>query len=127
MWGTAGAKPPLSPTTYVSWLNRWRWLDKPDGLAMTGGMISFGTGSAGRSLKALKRELAALQKRCTQLWAEMAAQEQEYVERKMCRAAVTRAFKRYETLRDRYWAAEARRVQLRGLIAERSKPGDNLP
>jgi hypothetical protein len=94
---------------------------------MTEGMISLGTGSAGRSLKALRRELAALEKRCTKLWAEMGAQEQEYVERKMCRAAATGAFKRYEALRDRYWVAEARRVQLRGLIAERSKPGDDLP
>jgi hypothetical protein len=94
---------------------------------MTGGMISLGSGGAGRSLKALKRELAALQKRCTKLWAEMAAQEQEFVERKMCRAAATGAFKRYEALRDRYWASEARRVELRGLIAERSKPGDDLP
>lgn len=127
MWGKAGAKPPLSPTTWLSWLG-WRgWLDMPGGLAMTGGMISLGSGEAGRSLKALKRELAALQKRCTKLWAEMAAQEQEYVERKMCRAATTRAFRRYEALRDRYWAAEFRRVQLRGLVAERSKPGDDLP
>ncbi len=94
---------------------------------MTGRMISLGSGDAGRSLKALKRELAALQKRGTKLWAEMAAQEQEFVERKMRRAAATGAFKRYEALRDRYWAAEAWRVQLRGLIAERSKPGDDLP
>jgi len=104
-----------------------RWLDKPSGLAMTGRMISLGNGGAGLSLKALRRELAALQKRCTQLWAEMAAQEQEYVERKKCRAAATGAFKRYEALRDRYWAVEARRVELRGLIAERSRPEDDLP
>jgi multidrug resistance efflux pump len=90
-------------------------------------MISLGNGGAGLSLKALRRELAALQKRCTQLWAEMAAQEQEYVERKKCRAAATGAFKRYEALRDRYWAVEARRVELRGLIAERSRPEDDLP
>jgi hypothetical protein len=90
-------------------------------------MISFGSGGTGRSVKALKRELAAVQKRCRKLWAEMGAQEQEFVERKMCRVPTGRAFKRYEALRARYWAADTRRVELRGLIAERLAPGDDMP
>jgi hypothetical protein len=94
---------------------------------MTKGMISFGSGGSGRSVKALRRELAALQKRCTKLRAEMGAQEQEFVERKMCRAPTVRAFKRYEELRAQYWAAENRRVELRGLIAERMPPGEDMP
>jgi hypothetical protein len=94
---------------------------------MTEGMISFGRGDAGHSLKALKRELKAVQKRGAKLWAEMGAQEQEFVERKMCRAATSRCLKRYEALRARYWAMEARRVELRGLIAERMKPGADVP
>lgn len=90
-------------------------------------MISIGSGGAGRSVKALKRELRALAKRCEKLWGELGAQEQEYVERKLSRAPAQRAFARYEILRDRYWAAETRRVQLRGLVAERCAPGDDLP
>ena len=107
--------------------DRWPWLDKSGGSAMTGRMISFGSGGAVRSLKALKRELIALQKSCTQLWGEMGAQEQEIIERKMSRAPTVRAIKRHDVLRARYWAAETRRMQLRGLIAERSAPGDDLP
>jgi len=94
---------------------------------MTGRMISFGSGGAVRSLKALKRELIAVQKICTQLWGEMGAQEQEIIERKMSRAPTVRAIKRHDVLRARYWAAETRRMELRGLIAERSAPGDDLP
>lgn len=94
---------------------------------MTGGMISFGSDGPGRRVKALKRELVALQRRCTKQWGELGAQEQEYVERKMCRKPAKRAFKRDELWRDRYWAAETRRVQLRGLIAERSNSGDDFP
>lgn len=112
---------------YVSELEEWRGLDKAVGAAMREGMISIGSGGPGRSLQALKRELAAVQKRCTKLWAELGAQEQEYVERKLSRASTKRCFERYEALRDRYWAAHARRVELRGLIAERSRPGDDLP
>jgi len=41
--GESGAKPPLSPTTWLSWFGLRRWLDKPSGLAMTGRMISLGT------------------------------------------------------------------------------------
>jgi hypothetical protein len=78
-------------------------------------------------LKALKRELIAVQKICTQLWGEMGAQEQEIIERKMSRASTVRAIKRHDVLRARYWAAETRRMELRGLIAERSAPGDDLP
>jgi hypothetical protein len=111
----------------VSWFRWWRWLDKPSGLAKKAGMISIGSGGAGRSVKALKRELRALGKRCEKLWGELGAQEQEYVERKLSRAPAGRAFERYEILRDRYWAAETRRVQLRGLVAERGAPGDDLP
>lgn len=84
-------------------------------------------GQAKRELAALKRELAAMQKRCTALWGELGAHEQEFVERKMGRAPVAQAFRKYEALRDQYWAAETRRVQLRGRIAERSAPGDDLP
>jgi hypothetical protein len=45
----------------------------------------------------------------------------------MGRAPVAQAFRKYEALRDQYAAAETRRVQLRGRIAERSAPGDDLP
>ena len=127
MWGKAGAKPPPSPTSDEVGTGDPRGLDMPGGSDMTEGMMSLGSGGAGRSLKALKRELVAVQKRSARLWAEMAAQEQEFVERKMSRAPSKRAFARYEALRDRYLAAEARRVELRGLIAEGSKPGDDLP
>ena len=90
-------------------------------------MISFGSGGTDRSVKALRRELTALQKRCSKLWAEMGAHEQEFVERKLCRTPTVRIFKQYEALRARYWAAETRRVELRGLIAERLAPGADMP
>lgn len=93
-------------------------------------MRSSPSGNRGETkteLATLQRELAALQKRCTALWGELGAQEQEFVERKMGRAPVAQAFRKYEALRDQYWAAETRRVQLRGRIAERSAPGDDLP
>jgi len=80
---------------------------------MTGRMISLGNGGAGLSLKALRRELAALQKRCTQLWAEMAPRSRNTSSERSA-GRRHRAFKRYEALRDRYWAVEARRVELRG-------------
>jgi hypothetical protein len=107
-----------------------RELDKRGGLALNRQMSSRASGAngaAGRRLEALKRRLKALEQRCTELAGELGAQEQEFVERKLGRAAATRAFARYETLRDRYWAAETRRVQLRGRLAERLRPGDDLP
>lgn len=107
-----------------------RELDKRGGLALKGRMSSIApgeNGGAGRSLETLQRRLKAMEQRCSDLSGELGAQEQEFVERKMSGAASKRAFERYEALRDRYWAAETRRVQLRGLVAERSRPGDDLP
>lgn len=107
-----------------------RELDKPSGLALNGRMSSIGSaenGGAGRSLEALKRRLKAMEQRCSDLAGELGTQEQEFGERKMSGAASRRAFARYEALRDRSWAAETRRGQLRGLIAERSNAGEDLP
>ena len=90
-------------------------------------MISFGSGGPVRSIAALKRELVAVQKSCAKLWGEMAAQEQEIIERKMDRTPTVRAIKRHDGLRVRYCAAETRRMHLRVQIAERSAPGDDMP
>ena len=81
---------------------------------------------AERSLAVLRSQLAGLEKRGKVLWGELGAQEQEYVERKMMGAPTAVAFRQYESLRDRYWALETRRVQVRGLIAEKMAPGDDL-
>ena len=99
--GEGGAKPPPSPTSGATRLVGRGGLDTSGRLAMTVGMISFWGLGVGRSLKALKHELATVQKRCTKLWAEMGAQEQEYVERKLGRAATRRCWQRYEALRTR--------------------------
>ena len=90
-------------------------------------MISLGPSGPAQSLKALKRALTAAQKLSAKLWGELGAQEHEIIERKMDRAPTVRAVKRHDALRARYWAAETRRMQLRGLIAERSAPGDDMP
>jgi hypothetical protein len=82
--------------------------------------------AAERSLAALKSQLAGLEKRGQVLWGELGAQEQEYVERKMTGAPSAVAFRQYESLRDRDWALETRRVQVRGLIAEKMAPGEDL-
>lgn len=70
------------------------------------------------NVEALVRQLEMQQKHCEQLWAEMGAQEQEYVERMKVGAAAVQALKKYERLRDQYMEEEKRRVLLRGLIAE---------
>lgn len=67
---------------------------------------------------ALGRQLVLQQQQCTQLWAEMGAQEQEYVERRQVGAPAVQALKKYERLRDQFLEAEQRRVRLRGLMAE---------
>lgn len=69
-------------------------------------------------LEALKRRLSSQEKHCTELWAEMGAQEQEYVECKQAGALSVQAFKKYDRLRIRYLAEERWRVLLRGSIAE---------
>jgi hypothetical protein len=66
----------------------------------------------------LRRQLVSQQKHCEALWAEVCAQEQEYVERKQVGAPSVQALKKYERLRDQYLAEEQRRVLLRGLVAE---------
>ena len=66
----------------------------------------------------LRQQLVLQQKHCTELWAEMGAQEQEYVERMQVGAPSVQALKKYERLRDQYLEGEKRRVLLRGLIAE---------
>lgn len=70
------------------------------------------------NVEALRRQLVLQQKHCTELWAEMGAQEQEYVERMQVGAPSVQALKKYERLRDQYLEEEKRRVLLRGLIAE---------
>ena len=69
-------------------------------------------------VETLRRQLVLQQERSTQLWAEMGAQEQEYVERMKVGAPTVQALKKYERLRDQYLEEEKRRVLLRGLIAE---------
>jgi hypothetical protein len=66
----------------------------------------------------LRAQLVSQQKRCETVWAEVCAQEQEYVERKQVGAPAVQALKKYERLRDQYCAEEQRRVLLRGLVAE---------
>ena len=70
------------------------------------------------NVEALNRQLVLQQKRCAELWAEMGAQEQEYVERRQVGAPAVLALKKYARLRDQYVEEEKRRVLLRGLIAE---------
>lgn len=70
------------------------------------------------NVEALRRQLVLQQTHCTQLWGEMGAQEQEYVERMQVGAPVVQALKKYERWLDQYLEAEKRRVLLRGLIAE---------
>ncbi|MDD2765685.1 MAG: hypothetical protein PHE83_17115, partial [Opitutaceae bacterium] len=111
---------------------RWdglRGLDKRGGWSMKGSMAFHRpgrNGAAKKALRVLKHELAALQKRSTKLWGELGALEQEYVERKLIGAPTTTAFRQYESLWERYRAYETRRVQVRGMIAERMESGDDL-
>jgi len=70
------------------------------------------------NVAALGRQLVLQQEHCKQLWAEMCAQEQEYVERMQVGAPTAQALKKYERLRDQYLEEETRRMLLRGLIAE---------
>ena len=89
-------------------------LDREHGMELNGSMRKI----SAINVEALRRQLVLQQEHCTQLWAEMGAQEQEYVERMKVGAPTVQALKKYERLRDQYLEEEKRRVLLRGLIAE---------
>jgi hypothetical protein len=69
-------------------------------------------------VEALRQQLVLQQKHCAELWGEMGAQEQEYVERMQVGAPVVQALKKYEHLREQYLEEDKQRVLLRGLMAK---------
>jgi hypothetical protein len=89
-------------------------LDREGGIGLKSRMRNTTT----LNVAALSRQLVLQQDRCSQAWAEMGAQEQEYVERMQIGAPAVRALKKYQQLREEYLKEEERRVLLRGLIAE---------